>query len=128
MAEKPARAASAGAAAHSSPGASGRRSERTSTATRLPWRARLAASSSARSPSASVKGVRGAYSESEYEVSNTGNMKVKGAGLFADWRIAGPHTKEIYVEQVAGLLDALQVSGPVHIVGSSMGGSVTMKT
>ncbi|MEQ1863081.1 MAG: alpha/beta fold hydrolase [Micropepsaceae bacterium] len=40
-------------------------------------------------------------------------------------RIAGPHTKEIYVEQVAGLLDALQVSGPVHIVGSSMGGSVT---
>ena len=40
-------------------------------------------------------------------------------------RISVTHTKEIYVEQIAELLDALQVSGPVHIVGSSMGGSVT---
>ncbi|MCE9523738.1 MAG: alpha/beta fold hydrolase [Alphaproteobacteria bacterium] len=40
-------------------------------------------------------------------------------------RLAGPYTKEIYVEQIASLLDALQASGPVHVVGSSMGGSVT---
>jgi predicted porin len=36
--------------------------------------------------------LRGAYSESEYEVSTTGNMKVKGAAVYGDWRIAGPHT------------------------------------
>jgi len=36
--------------------------------------------------------LRGVYSESEYEVSNTGNMKVKGYGMYSDWRIAGPHT------------------------------------
>ena len=40
-------------------------------------------------------------------------------------RIGAAHTKEIYVEQVATLLDALKVTQPVHIVGSSMGGSIT---
>lgn len=39
-------------------------------------------------------------------------------------RISVTHTKEIYVQQIADLLDGLKVSGPVHIVGSSMGGSV----
>ena len=41
-------------------------------------------------------------------------------------RIASAHTKEIYVEQLAELLGALHVKGPVNIVGSSMGGSVTV--
>ena len=41
-------------------------------------------------------------------------------------RISGTHTKEVYVAQIAELLDALQVPGPVTIVGSSMGGSVTV--
>ena len=39
-------------------------------------------------------------------------------------RLAVTHTKEIYVQQVADLLDALDVQVPVHVVGSSMGGSV----
>lgn len=40
-------------------------------------------------------------------------------------RIASPHTKDVYVEQVATLLDALAVTKPVHIIGSSMGGAIT---
>jgi pimeloyl-ACP methyl ester carboxylesterase len=41
-------------------------------------------------------------------------------------RISGTHTKDVYVGQIRELLDALHVPGPVDIVGSSMGGSVTV--
>jgi predicted porin len=37
--------------------------------------------------------LRGLYSQSKYDVSNTtGGLKVKGWGVWADWAIAGPHT------------------------------------
>jgi pimeloyl-ACP methyl ester carboxylesterase len=36
----------------------------------------------------------------------------------------GPYTKAFYMSQLAELLDALAEKGPVHIVGSSMGGVV----
>lgn len=39
-------------------------------------------------------------------------------------RISSPHTKEVYVDQIAKLLEVLLVTKPVHIVGSSMGGSI----
>jgi len=36
--------------------------------------------------------IRGLYSRSEYDVTNTTNMKVDGWALWADWAIQGPHT------------------------------------
>jgi hypothetical protein len=36
--------------------------------------------------------VRGMYSKSEYETTNTTNLDVDGFGVFADWNISGPHT------------------------------------
>jgi predicted porin len=36
--------------------------------------------------------VRGMYSRSKYDVTNTTDLKVDGWGLFADWNIGGPHT------------------------------------
>lgn len=36
--------------------------------------------------------IRGVYTATEYETSNTANLKVDGFGLFGDWTIAGPHT------------------------------------
>jgi len=42
---------------------------------------------------AGVFNLRGLYSRSNYDVSNsTGGLDVKGWGVFADWAIQGPHT------------------------------------
>ena len=35
-----------------------------------------------------------------------------------------PHTKEFYTDQLTELLDALGVKGPIHFVGTSMGGVI----
>jgi len=34
----------------------------------------------------------GVYSRSEYDVTNTGSLKVEGFALYADWKVQGPHT------------------------------------
>jgi len=36
--------------------------------------------------------LRGMYSRSKYDVTNSSDLDVKGWGVFADWNIAGPHT------------------------------------
>jgi hypothetical protein len=44
--------------------------------------------------------VRGLYSKSEYETTNSTKLKVDGFGLFADWNIQGPHTLRAQYVQV----------------------------
>ncbi|OGA23490.1 MAG: hypothetical protein A3I02_13260 [Betaproteobacteria bacterium RIFCSPLOWO2_02_FULL_67_26] len=41
---------------------------------------------------AGVFNLRGMYSKSDYDTTNTTSLDVDGWGLFADWKIQGPHT------------------------------------
>jgi predicted porin len=36
--------------------------------------------------------IRGQYTESRYDVTNTTNVKANGWGVYADWNVQGPHT------------------------------------
>ncbi len=68
--------------------------------------------------------VRAIYSQTNYEVQNGADLKVKGWGLYADWAIAGPHTvraQYVMTDDTSGssAINAAPYIGPLR--GNSCG-------